>query len=78
MPEEIIINNERYTSSEDVATKLNEYFSSISDIFGIDNRDSLDPELTNLTNFVNDKVPNDIYFKIPNITQSKYQHQFWL
>ena len=68
LPDEIIINNERYTSSEDVATKLNEYFSSISDVFGIDNRDSFDPDLTNLTNFVNDKVPNNVYFKIPNIT----------
>ena len=45
--------------------RLNEYFSSISDVFGIDNRDSLDPDLTN---FVNDKVPNNVYFKIPNIT----------
>ena len=81
LPDEIIINNERYTSSEKVATKLNEYtssekvatklneyFSSISDIFGIDNQDSLDLDLTHLTNFVNDKVPNGIYFQIPNIT----------
>ena len=68
LPDEIIINNERYTSSEDVATKLNEYFSSISDVFGIANRDSLDPNLTNLTNFVNDKVPNNVYFKISYIT----------
>ena len=42
LPEEIIINNERYTSSEDVATKLNDYFSSISDIFGSDNCDNID------------------------------------
>ena len=94
LPDEIIIYNERYTSSEKVATKLNEYssfekvatklneytssekvatklneyFSSISDIFGIDNQDSLDLDLTHLTNFVNDKVPNGIYFQIPNIT----------
>ena len=68
LSDEIIINNERYTSSEKVATKLNEYFSSISNIFGIDNRDSLDPDLTHLANFVNDKVPNGIYFQTPNIT----------
>ena len=71
LPDEIVINNERYTSSEKVATKLNEYFSSISDIFGIDNRDSTDPDLTHLTNFVNGKVPNGVYFQIPNITQEQ-------
>ena len=71
LPDEIVINNERCTSSEKVATKLNEYFSSISNIFGIDNRDSTDPDLTHLTNFVNDKVPNGVYFQIPNITQEQ-------
>ena len=102
MPDEIIINNERYTSlekvatklneytssekvatklneytsSEKVATKLNEYFSSISDIFGIDNQDSLDIDLTHLTNFVNDKVPNGIYFQIPNITPEQVSASF--
>ena len=38
LPDEIVINNEK------VATKLKEFFSSISDIFGIDNRDSTDPD----------------------------------
>ena len=74
LPDEIVINNERYTSSEKVATKLNEYFSSILNIFGIDNRDSTDPDLTHLThltNFVNDKVPKGVYFQIPNITQEQ-------
>ena len=68
MPDEIIINNERYTSSEKVSTKLNEYSHLFQIFFGIDNQDSLDLDLTRLTNFVNDKVPNGIYFQIPNIT----------
>ena len=68
LPDEIIINNERYTSSEHIATEMNGYFSSISDIFGSNDSESLDGDITELENFVNNKVPNDIYFKILTIT----------
>ena len=71
LPEEIIVDNERHTSSEDVASKLNEYFSTISDKFGSDNPDNVGPDLSKLTTFVNDKIPDDIYFKIPYITQEQ-------
>lgn len=71
LPEEIIIDNERYSNPEDVATKLNEYFSSIAQIFGCTNDEDLDPDITELKEFVNDKVPNGIYFTIPRITQDQ-------
>ena len=70
MPEEIIINNERHTctSSEDVATKLNDYFSSIADIFGSDNCDNIGPDLSKLKTYVNEQIPHDTFFNIPYIT----------
>ena len=34
LPDEITINDERYTSSEDIASKLNHYVANISQIFG--------------------------------------------
>ena len=68
LPEEIIIDNKRYTKSEDIADKLNEYFSTISDIFKDTDSDQLDADLTKLKHFVDSKVPNDTFFRIPHIT----------
>ena len=67
LPEEIIIDDQRYTSPENVATKLNEFRSfSISKIFGGYDTDILDSDMAELKRFVHSKVPNGIYFKIPN------------
>ena len=62
------INDERYTSSLDIASKLNEYFANISSIFGKDDNDILDTDISHLENLVHDKVPHEVYFKIPSIT----------
>ena len=68
LPDEIVINDERYTSSLDIASKLNEYFANISSIFGKDDNDILDTDISHLENLVHDKVPDGVYFKIPSIT----------
>ena len=68
LPDEIMINDERYTSSEDIASKLNHYFANISQIFGNNEGEELDANFDYLENFINSKVPNDVQFKIPNIT----------
>ena len=71
LPEEIVVDNKRYTQSEDIANKLNEYFSTISDIFKDTESDHLDTDLTELKHFVDNKVPNDTFFRIPNITSEQ-------
>ena len=68
LPDEIIINDERYTSSEDIACKLNNYFAAISEIFGNDDGEELEADFEYVENFINNKVPNDVHFKIPSIT----------
>ena len=68
LPDEITINDERYTSSEDIASKLNHYFANISQIFGNNEGEELDANFDYLENFINSKVPNDVQFKIPIIT----------
>ena len=47
---------------------MNGYFSSISDIFASNDSESLDGDITELANCVNNKMLSDIYFKIPTIT----------
>ena len=71
LPEEIVVDNKRYTQSEDIANKLNEYFSTISDIFKDTDSHHLDTDLTELKHFVDSKVPNDTFFRIPNITSEQ-------
>ena len=62
LPEEVIIDDISYTKSEDIAAKLNEYFSSISEIFRNNDASNLNTDLAEL------KVPNGIFFQIPLIT----------
>ena len=62
----MIIDDERYTSSEDIASKINEYFANISGLF--DCREGLETDISHLENFIHNKVPDDVHFKIPNIT----------
>ena len=71
---EIIYNNKLYTKSEDIASKLNEYFSSVSEIFKDVKSDQLETDLTKLKHFVNSKAPNNTFFKIPVITPEQVCH----
>ena len=68
LPDEIKIDNETYSNSEDIASKLNEYFASVSDHFG-SHSDPVDtPDFSKLNDYVNSKVPSHIHFSIPHIT----------
>lgn len=68
LPEEIIIDNERITEPEDIAQKLNIYFSSVADIFSENNIDASNLDTEHINNFVNNKVPAHTFFTIPFIT----------
>ncbi|MEW8544984.1 MAG: reverse transcriptase family protein [Candidatus Thiodiazotropha sp.] len=68
LPDELIIDDERFTDSQAIATKFNEYFSSIAKILKNNCSDPLDLDLTKLNSFINNNVPNNIYFNIPYIT----------
>ena len=71
LPEEITVNNEKFSSSEQVATKLNEFFTSISELLINSNTEDSTPDLNDLINFIQSKVPHDVHFKIPRITTSQ-------
>ena len=59
LPEEIIFDNKRYTKSEDIVAKLNEYLSSISNIFKDTDSEQLDTDFNKLKHFVDSKGPNN-------------------
>ena len=68
MPDEIFIDNVLVSDSNEIASKLNEYFSSIARILDNASTSSTEPDLTKLEDFVNNKVPDATYFNIPSIT----------
>ena len=63
IPDELLINNEYFSDSHTIATKLNEYFSSIAQILNSTNTETTDLDLTKLTDFVNNKVPERSLFR---------------
>ena len=63
-----MIIDERYTSFEDIASTLNEYFANISGLFDNDCREGLETHISHLENSIYNKVPYDVHFKFPNIT----------
>ena len=68
LPYEIVISNNHYTPSVYIATQLNEHFTSISDIFNDNGTDASSSDLKELKIFINNKVSDDVFFKIPYIT----------
>lgn len=71
LPDELNIDNERITNSRDIAYKLNEYFASISKRLNQENLAFSIQDLSKLRAFIDEKVPQDVYFKIPLITTSQ-------
>ena len=60
--------------SQSVAAKLNEYFTSISTI--LNNKKSSNDynvNITNLNQFINDKIPSDVYVNISFVTSEQVQ-----
>ena len=68
LPDEFILEGVHFTDSETIATKCNEYFTSIAQIFENTNSDTNDLDVTKLQEFVNDKIPENIHFSILFIT----------
>ena len=72
IPHEIEIEGERFNDFQTVAAKLNEYFTSISTILNNENISNYyDVNITNLNQFINDKIPSDVYFNIPFVTSEQ-------
>ncbi|MCG8047471.1 MAG: reverse transcriptase domain-containing protein, partial [Candidatus Thiodiazotropha endolucinida] len=68
LPEELIINNEKITSSENIANKLNGFFTSIADILNKHNTESPELDTARIRQYVNNKIPENTTFHIPFIT----------
>ena len=71
LPEELIINNERITTSLDIASKLNNYFSSISELLNGNEIHTSPLDVTELKRFINSKIPGEVHFYIPPITNEQ-------
>ena len=67
MPEELIIDDELYTDSKDIAAGLNEFFASICVKFNVDGDPANTHDLTYLAEYVNSRVPSHIHFRVPFI-----------
>ena len=57
LPTELIINGERINNSEQIAAKLNNYFSTVGEQFE-DNSDITHINTDKIKHFVNSKVPS--------------------
>ena len=66
LPDELIINGQKITNSENVAAKLNDYFSSITDILNENTDES--PYFEKLQRLTDNKIPEGTLFHIPPIT----------
>ena len=68
LPSEIIINNERITGSENIASTLNKYFASVAEQFQDNNSNVSNSDHDKIRHFVNSKVRSNTSFNIPFIT----------
>ena len=68
LPDELKINGQQYTSSQDIAFKLNDYFASISEYIDTNDVITSAPDLTKFETHISSKIPIDIFFRIPKIT----------
>ena len=68
LPDEILINDQTYTDSKDIALKSNEFFASVCDQFSFGNDPADHPDLNELKTYVESKVPSHVNFTVPYIT----------
>ena len=68
LPNELEINGQQYTNSQDIALKLNDYFASISEYINTNDVITSAPDLAMLKAYISSKIPLDIFFRIPKIT----------
>ena len=68
LPDELKINDETYSNSQNIASKLNKYFASVCDNFS-SHSDPVDaPDTKKLDDYVSRKVLSHIHFTVPYIT----------
>ena len=61
-PEELIVNDEKITSSEDIAAKFNHFFTSIADFLNKHQDESPELDTNRLRQFVNEKNTRKYFF----------------
>ena len=71
LPQELTIDNKTFTKSEDIAHKLNSYFTSIANIINVNDSDTPALNTEKISNLVENKVPADTFFTIPLITSEQ-------
>ena len=74
IPDETEIEGESFNASRTVAAKLNEYFTSVSVILNNKNSsNNYNVNITNLNQFINDKIHSDVYFNVLFVTFEQVQ-----
>ena len=68
------MDNEQITDPRDIANKLNDYFTSVCKRLNEDNNATPTSDLTKLINVISNKIPENIYFKIPPITTQQVSY----
>ena len=68
LPKELIIDNECKANSAEKAQKLNTYFTSIANILNQNDNEAPSLNTEKISQYVNNKIPNDTFFTIPFIT----------
>ena len=68
LPNELNFANETVRNSKEIAKRLNEYFASVAKVLNSTNTESCQPDLSKLQDFVNNRVPDNVSFKLPYIT----------
>ena len=67
LPEELVINNERINDANDIANKLNSYFTSIAEVLNENTLHGSTINTEKISQFIDSKVPEQIQFNIPFI-----------
>ena len=72
IPDELCVDGKTFTSSEEVAFRLNNYFAKISELFSENDDESTpSPDFTKLNDFITQRIPNNVRFEIPFITETQ-------
>ena len=71
LPDQLNIDGSVITDSQEIACKLNEFFTNISLRLNSTHKTAQVDDQSKLINYVNNKVPSDTFFKIPLITTSQ-------
>ena len=67
----LILTTKIITNSNEIASQLNEYFTTISKRLNNTESTSISDDILNINHFVRDKVPVNVEFQIPHITTSQ-------